>query len=163
MNSKYIILLLAIIISCTGETEYHTMVETAPYWESTKPLNFVVPVENVNQRYNLYFDVRYNEDYQWSRFFTLYQIRDSVGHSLDSILLEYYFFDPVTGKPLGKSGIGDLYEKEYLIRRNFQFPYPGKFFVNLRQMMRVDSLQGVRSAGIRFERSEIATEQKSIN
>jgi gliding motility-associated lipoprotein GldH len=151
------ILFLA-MMSCSNPSEYFSMVETAPFWKASAPVNFEIPVDDVTRPYNLFFDIRYNADYSWSRFFTLYQVKDSVGHSLDSVLLEYYLFDPVTGKPLGSSGIGDLYEKEFLIRKNFKFPFTGKFHVSIRQMMRVDSLEGIRSAGLRMEGTQRQTE-----
>jgi len=152
MRILFLGILFSALTACTKPSEFFSMVETAPYWRANTPVSFEIAVKDVNQPYNLFCDIRYSADYNWSRFFTVYQVKDSVGRSLDSLLLEYYLFDPVTGKPLGNSGIGDLYEKEFLIRKEFRFPFPGKFHFSLNQMMRVDSLEGIRSAGVRMER-----------
>lgn len=156
-------ILFSALTACTNPSEFFSMVETAPFWKANSPVSFEIAVNDVNQAYNIYCDIRYSADYNWSRFFTLYQVKDSVGRSLDSLLLEYYLFDPVTGKPLGSSGIGDLYEKEFLIRKEFRFPFQGKFQFTLNQMMRVDSLEGIRSAGIRMERQPNQAASNSNN
>ena len=95
--------------------------------------------------------IRNTSDYPWSRFFAALVIRDSTGQRLDSLLTQVVLFDPVTGKPNGESGLGDLYEHDIPVIRSWKPPYDGKFTLSLTQMMRVDSLSGIVSAGVRLE------------
>ena len=64
-----------------------------------------------------------------------------------------YLFDAKTGKPSGKSGIGDLYDHRFLLLQNYQFPKPGKYKIVLEQFMRMDTLPGIVAIGIRVEKA----------
>ncbi len=101
-------------------------------------------------QYGVNLLIRNTSDYPWSRFFASVVIRDSTEHTLDSVLTQAVLFDPGTGIPAGKSGLGDLYEHEIPVRTAWKAPYSGPVTIRVSQMMRVDSLSGIVSAGIRL-------------
>ena len=49
---------------------------------------------------------------------------------------------------------GDIYEKKFLIYRALHFPKPGKYAIYVAQSMRVDTLAGMVSFGIRLEKND---------
>ncbi len=63
--------------------------------------------------------------------------------------------DPKTGKPNG-SGLGDLFDHKFLIKRNYRFPKPGKYTMQIRQYMRQDPLLNILSVGITVEKGSPA-------
>ena len=113
---------------------------------------FVVP--DTQNHYNIYADIRNAVSYPYARLFFTYELTDSVGSSLHRELKSEYLFDAKTGKPFGKSGIGDLYDHRFPLLSNHQFNYAGKHRITLEQFMRVDTLQGVLAVGIRVERAK---------
>jgi gliding motility-associated lipoprotein GldH len=104
--------------------------------------------------YNLYFNVRNDLDYKWSRIFVNYTLQDSTGRVLGKQLVGGHLFDLKTGKPFGQSAIGDIYDHRLEIAR-YKKLKPGKYTVKLQQFMREDTLRGILAAGFRLERSGV--------
>ena len=141
---------LLLVFSCTTKPETLFVTDTLPYWISNQPVSFQIQASD-SAAYNIHLNLRNDTSYPWARFFGAYVLRDSAGNRIDSLMVQDFLFDPVTGEPKGVSGLGDVYNHEILIRKGYRFPYDGTFRITLQQMMRADSLQGIRSAGIRLE------------
>lgn len=141
--------LLIIVFSCEIKPGLHEYTDLDKFLKTSDTLRFVFNSKDSAGAHDLWFGIRYSSDYEWSRFFAGYEIKDSVGHKLDSGLLQILLFDPVSGVPSGKSGIGDLYELEQPIKRNFRFPATGAYRFTFWQMMRQDSVRGIKSLGLR--------------
>ena len=62
-------------------------------------------------------------------------------------------FDAKTGKPLGKSGIGDLYDHRFILLNNYKFKNKGKYRIVFEQFMRMDTLPGIMAVGLRVEKN----------
>ena len=152
MKSVFFVLMLLMVFSCSEETRYHSIYDIDGYWRSASPLTYRFDIQD-SAAYDISCDLRNSSDYQWSRLFIAYTLRDSAGHLTDSLFLERTLFDPVSGAPAGEAGIGDLYEQEFPVRTGYRFPGKGRYIVQLVQMMRTDSLTGIVSAGIRIEKS----------
>lgn len=144
------LIFLVLVFSCTLKPETLFVADTVPYWVAGQPVSFDIKASD-SAAYNIHLNLRNDTSYPWARFFSAYVLRDSAGHTIDSLLFQDFLFDPVTGEPRGTSGLGDVYSHEFLIRKSYRFPYNGSYRITLQQMMRTDSLQGIRSAGIRLE------------
>lgn len=129
-------------------------------WASSEKPQFEFIIDDINQRYTLSSDLRNSISYPYSRFFFTYYLQDSTGSDLQKKLLTEFLFDAKTGKPYGKSGIGDLYDHRFLLLENYQFPHKGKYRVVFEQFMRLDTLPGILSVGLRVERAENSASQK---
>ena len=152
MRIRIVIALVVVLLAgCEEKPGYHDYADLKKYWLTTDTIRFRVPVKDSVAVYSVSMEVRCSVDYQWSRFFSGYEIQDSTGRQLDSGLVNVLLFDPVTGAPKGKGGIGDLYETSVTIRDKFQFPYKGQFRILFWQMMRRDSLEGISNIGLRIE------------
>jgi gliding motility-associated lipoprotein GldH len=123
-------------------------------WISAEKPQFEFFIDDISHRYNLYSDIRNSVSYPYSRFFFTYYLQDSTGTDLQKQLVTEFLFDAKTGKPFGKSGIGDLYDHRFLLLENYQFPNTGKYRVVFEQFMRMDTLPGIMSVGLRVERAE---------
>jgi len=123
-------------------------------WISSEKPQFEFFIDDINQRYNLYSDLRNSVSYPYSRFFFTYYLQDSTGSDLQKKLVTEFLFDAKTGKPYGKSGIGDLYDHRFLLVENYQFQSKGKYRVVFEQFMRMDTIPGILSVGLRVERAE---------
>ncbi|MBA4057153.1 MAG: gliding motility lipoprotein GldH [Marivirga sp.] len=123
-------------------------------WLIAEKPQFEFDIENINVKYNLYGDIRNSVSYPYSRFFFTYYLQDSTGVELQSKLMTEFLFDAKTGKPFGKSGIGDLYDHRFLLLRNYQFKHKGTYKVTFEQFMRMDTLPGILAVGLRVEKAE---------
>jgi gliding motility-associated lipoprotein GldH len=148
--------LAAILLAACDDTRVYEQISDFEnrQWISADKPQFEFIIDDINQRYNLYSDIRNSVSYPYSRFFFTYYLRDSTGSNVQKSLITEYLFDAKTGKPYGKSGIGDLYDHRFLLLENYQFQYPGKYQVIFEQFMRMDTLPGIMSVGLRVERAE---------
>jgi gliding motility-associated lipoprotein GldH len=122
-------------------------------WLVTDKPEFEFVVTNVYTKYNLYGDVRNSVAYPFSRFFFTYYLQDSTGAELQKNLMTEYLFDVKTAKPTGSSGIGDMYDHQFLLLKDYQFKNPGKYKVVFEQFMRMDTLPGIMAVGLRVEKA----------
>ena len=131
------------------------------YWLVQEKPEFEFTIVDASVKYNVYADVRNSVSYPWSRFFMNYYLQDSTGTELQKNLAQEYLFDATTGepfgdeKPLGKSGVGDIYDHELLLLKDYKFEKTGKYKMKFEQLMRMDTLQGILAVGLRIEREEI--------
>ena len=125
-------------------------------WLVSEMPEFEFVIDNSGAQYNLYCDIRNSVSYPYARFFFTYYLEDSSGVELKRALMTEYLFDVKTGKPFGKSGIGDLYDHRFLLLKGHQFPHQGKYRVKFEQFMRTDTLSGILAVGLRVERSRLS-------
>jgi len=152
--SGILVILCAILTACDNTRVYEQNVSFEDRaWKVTEEPRFEFKVSDTTQRYNLYFNVRNSLDYKWARIFITFHLYDSTGFELTRKLIKNDLFDEKTGKPFGDSGIGDLYDHQLSLLKDYSFPHQGNYTVKLDQMMRQDTLTGVLSVGIRLERN----------
>jgi gliding motility-associated lipoprotein GldH len=131
--------------------------ETATFdesgWIQKQPIHFNVEVADSVSLYTAYVVVRQNNAYPFYNLYFSPSIVDAQGKTIQKGLAEAILYDPKTGKPKG-AGFGDIYEKKFLIYRALHFPKPGKYAIYVAQSMRVDTLAGMVSFGIRLEKND---------
>lgn len=120
------------------------------WMQGDKP-EFAINIDDTTRRYNFYFNFRNTLDYPFSRLFFTYYLQDSVGVVVKKELMSSLIFDPKTGEPYGKSGLGDIFDHQFVIIKDHKFPYRGMHRVRFEQFMRVDTLEGVLAVGVRVE------------
>ncbi len=120
---------------------------------------FEFTISDSIQTYNVCYNVRNSLDYPSTRINVTYTLFDSAGLELKKKLVYNNLFEP-SGRPLGESGLGDLYDHQFPILTAFRFPTRGKFAIRLTQFMRQDTVPGILSVGIRVERNPNFTKHK---
>lgn len=146
--------LLAIIVllnCCDNSRVYEKNYDfTERQWLVNEKPSFDFTVDK-GQTYNLYCHLRNGLEYPYSRIFITYTLKDSVGTELKKEMINSFLFDEKTGKPNGSSGLGDIYDQQFLLLKEYTFSQPGKYSLQFEQFMRTDTLQGVLAIGVRLE------------
>ena len=132
--------------------QYHDFDERL--WDVNEKPKFEFTIDDQRAKYNIYGNVRNAVSYPWSRFFMNYNLQDSAGNVVKKSLMNEFLFDVKSGEPFGESGLGDIYDHQFLLLKDFQFPHKGKYAVEFQQYMRTDSLEGVLAVGLRVERAK---------
>ena len=141
------------LVSCDSQRVYEDNVEFSDRtWKVTEEPRFDFTISDTTARYNLYYNVRNSLTYPYARIFVTYHLYDSMGKEITKKLVNHDLFDQKTGRPFGNSGLGDLYDHQFLLLKDYVFPAKGKYAVKLDQLMRKDTLQGVLAVGIRVEK-----------
>lgn len=144
----------AIAIACDDTRVYEQITDLEKrQWVVTDKPHFEFQIDDINQKYNLYGNIRNAVSYPYARFFFTYYLQDSSGVEIQKKLMTEFLFDQKTGKPLGKGGIGDLYDHRFLLLGDYQFKSKGKYRVEFEQFMRLDTLPGIFAVGLRVEKS----------
>jgi gliding motility-associated lipoprotein GldH len=140
--------------SCNDNRVYEQVVDfnNQEWIVSDKP-SFEFEIDDIESKYNIFSDVRNAVSYPYARFYFTYYLQDSSGVEVQRKLVGEYLFDAKTGKPSGKSGIGDLYDHRFLLLQNYQFPAKGKYRIVFEQFMRMDTLPGIVAIGVRVEKA----------
>lgn len=147
-------LLIIFVCSCDGDRRYeknHDFEDRA--WLSGDQPVFEFTINDTITSYNLYCNIRNSVKYPYSRIFINYSLLDSAGTSVSKNMIGAFLFEEKTGKPLGSSGLGDVYDHQVPVLKNYQFKIPGKYSLKLEQFMRTDTLSGILAVGFRLETS----------
>ncbi len=74
---------------------------------------------------------------------------------IDKKLNAQFLFDQKTGKPLGQSGIGDVFDHQFLLIEKHVFGNPGKYQLKIEQFNRQDTLRGILAVGAELKNIQI--------
>ncbi len=151
MKKSLIFLLFGLLISCESNRlfEENTTLE-GRYWRADQPIAFTFKINDASLTYNLYYNIRNSLEFPFARLFVEYSLMDSTGAVINKNLSTSYLFDQKTGKPLGESGIGDVFDHQVIIAEKYKFQNPGTYKLSLQQFNRADTLRGIISVGARI-------------
>lgn len=125
-----------------------------PYWLAHEKPAFDFVIEDVEQKYNLYITLRNESSYPNSNLYFTYYLTDEGGSEIQKELMSQFLFEKKTGKPLGNSGLGDIYDHRFALFTDYSFQKPGTYSIHYEQFMRTDTLRGILSVGLRIEKAE---------
>ena len=147
-------LVVLILSGCNENRIYQEYIDfDERYWIVQEKPEFSFEIKDTLSAYDIYCNVRNTTMYPNSRFFVNVSLADTTGKLLQEKLVWDYLFEPKTGKPLGKSGLGDLYDHQIPVFRKYKFSKAGVYQMKLEQFMRTDTLAGMISVGVSVERS----------
>ncbi|MDH5475349.1 MAG: gliding motility lipoprotein GldH [Cyclobacteriaceae bacterium] len=121
------------------------------FWMADSSKVFEIDIVDESLAYNVYLNMRNSSTYPYYNIYVNYSLYDSLGSVIVKKLENNHLFEPKSGRSLGQSGIGDVFDHQFLILKNHEFNHSGKFTFELQQYMRTDTLKGVLSVGIRVE------------
>lgn len=151
--------LLVSLLGCDGNRLFEENKDLPnTEWLQTEKISFEFRIRDLGKDYALLCNIRNTSDYPYARLFIKYSLKDSTGSALTKDLVPIFLFDAKTGKPFGKSGIGDVFDNQVTLLNNHTFPYTGRYTVEFEQSMRQDTLAGVSAVGYRLE--EVIQPQK---
>lgn len=152
MRVIFILLLAVCVSSCDSDRVYeknHDFADRAWLTDDQPVFEFDVP--DTLKTYNLYCNIRNSVKYPYSRIFINYSLQDSTGASVSTKLISAFLFEEKTGKPFGSSGVGDVYDQQIPVLKNYKFPKAGAYSMKFEQFMRTDTLAGILAVGFRLE------------
>jgi gliding motility-associated lipoprotein GldH len=156
MKNRFSLIILAISVLLTVSAcdpnrlyEINTPVP-GEKWAYDDVKTFSVDVKDTTTRYNIYINVRHSFQFEWRNVYV------QVGTQLpDGKKMEKRVNLPLCesdGKWYG-SCLGDNCDLPVLIQDNAKFPQIGRYTFTIRQDMRINPLDRIKSIGLRVEKA----------
>ena len=152
--SLFFVLIALNLLSCDSNRLYEENIDIESYWMADSLAAFNFDIEDKALDYNLFFSVRNGVEFPHSNLYFKYFLKDSLGNTLESELINFQLFNAKSGYPLG-NGIGDIFEHQYEVLTKYQFNHSGQYELSFQQYMRYDSLPEIYSVGFRIKKTTI--------
>ena len=155
-NSALILLGSILLFSCDKKRVYDEYKSVGNSWDKDSIVTFNLPELDSTKRYNLFVNLRANNDYKFNNLFLIVSLELPNGFTkVDT--LEYQMTDP-DGTLLG-NGFSDIKESKLFYKENVRFR--SKYKVHIKQAVRengkvpgVKDLDGITEVGFRIEKKE---------
>ncbi|MBP4141090.1 gliding motility lipoprotein GldH [Flavobacterium sp. P4023] len=155
-NSALILLGSILLFSCDKKRVYDEYKSVGNAWDKDSIVTFNLPELDSTKRYNLFVNLRANNDYKFNNLFLIVSLELPNGFTkVDT--LEYQMADP-DGTLLG-NGFSDIKESKLFYKENVRFR--SKYKVHIKQAVRengkvpgVKDLDGITEVGFRIEKKE---------
>jgi gliding motility-associated lipoprotein GldH len=155
-NSALLLLLVILFSSCDKKRVFDQYKSVGTTWHKDSIVTFNLPELDSTKRYDLFVNLRANNDYQYNNLFLIVALELPNGFTkVDT--LEYQMADP-QGTLLGE-GFSDIKESKLFYKENVRFR--SKYKVHIKQAVRengkvpgVKALDGITEVGFRIEKKE---------
>lgn len=154
IRNKFIYLfILFIITSCDPNQVFEKNVELVDYiWHKDSIVKIEVDIQDTISPHNIYINVRNTSRYEMQNLFLFINTTSPTGIVLRDTF-ECYLADE-RGKWIG-SGWGDIYDNQFVYKKNICFPVSGIYRFEYIQAMRTDKLKYISDIGLRIEKVEL--------
>lgn len=145
-----LILTLLGMFSCNSNQLYdeYKKIENES-WNLNNKLKFEFEVDDTVGFYNIFIAVRHTQDYPYNNLWLF--VKSSAPNGRTALDTVEIILSDNRGKWLG-SGLGDIYDLDFLWKKGVRFAIPGKYIVEYQQAMRIDDLMGIKKMGLRVEK-----------
>lgn len=155
-NSGILLLAAILLFSCDKKRVFDEYKSVGSAWHKDSIVTFDLPVLDSTKRYDLFVNLRDNNNYPFSNLFLIVAIEMPNGFTkVDT--LEYQMANP-DGTLLG-NGFSDIKESKLYLKENVKFR--GKYKVHIKQAVResgkipgVQELEGITDVGFRIEQKD---------
>lgn len=149
---------LLLLSSCDPARVYEQNIDLPEgSWQIDNAPVFEFEIQDTTKVYDVYFNVRYNLQYDFYNLYLRHQLLGPDNAQLSEKLHEVVLMDAKTGKPLG-NGSSDIYDLQALALDNIKFSKQGKYALKLTQYMRRDPLPHILAIGVRVAEASSAKE-----
>ncbi|HEY8400008.1 MAG TPA: gliding motility lipoprotein GldH [Cytophagaceae bacterium] len=146
-------LLSLLIVSCDSNKIFDSITDLeSGSWAQSNELEFQFLITDADVPYNIYYNVRYTDQYPYHNLYVNYTLTDTTGKEIEKALQNMDLFNPKTGVPYG-SGIGNNFDYTILALKDYKFPSPGTYIFKTQQYMRQEELEGLAAFGVRVEKA----------
>jgi len=140
-------------ISCDSNQVYERNKEISDFtWHKDSIVKFEVQIQDTINPHNIFVNVRNTSQYQMQNLFLFITTTSPHGATLRDTF-ECYLADE-RGKWTG-TGWGDIYDNQFLYKKNIRFPVSGQYTFKYVQAMRTNELKYISDIGLRIEKIEL--------
>ena len=154
----FILIGLLCLISCDEKRVFDKYVKTDGAWNSKDTIQFSFEQKDTLSLYNLFFNLRNNNDYPYSNIYLISELETPIG-KIEVDTLEYKMALP-DGTLLG-NGFSDLKESKLWYQQNYIFRNKGTYTLRIVQALRengtvapLPELKGITEVGFRIEKTQ---------
>lgn len=155
-HSGLFILIGLSFFSCDKKRAFDEYKSVGSAWHKDSILTFDLPELDSTKRYDLFINLRDNNNYQYNNLFLIVSVEKPNGYTkVDT--LEYQMANP-DGTLLGE-GFTDIKESKLFFKENVKFR--GKYKVHIKHAVRqtgkvpgVTLLEGITEVGLRIEKKD---------
>jgi gliding motility-associated lipoprotein GldH len=148
--------LLFMIVSCDKKQVFDEYKEFDGTWKKNKKVSFTFEQKDTTSVYNLFLNVRNNNEYPYNNLFLIVSLNQPGGKVLVDTL-EYQMAFP-DGTLMG-TGFSDIKESKLWYKENYSFEKAGKYTLDIEHAVRqtgkvkgVQDLNGITDLGFRIEK-----------
>lgn len=153
-NSVFLLLVVTLFFSCDKKRVFDEYKSVGSAWHKDSIVTFNLPELDSTKKYNLFVNLRANNNYPFKNIFLIVAIERPNGFTkVDT--LEYLMANP-DGSLLG-DGFTDIKESKLFYKEKVRFR--GNYKVHLKQAVRengkvpgVTALEGITDVGFRIEK-----------
>ena len=157
-NSILFILIVLLAISCDKKRVFDEYKSVGKTWHKDSIVTFELPKLDPKKNFNLYVNVRDNDDYPFHNLFLIVSL-EQPNRKVKVDTLEYQMTNP-DGTLLG-DGFSDIKESKLFYKDKVNFTQKGIYKVHIQQATRqtgkiegVTALPGITDVGFRIESTE---------
>lgn len=152
---SFLFLMSLLFVSCDQNRVFDQYQEIGGTWHQDSIATFKFDAPDTTQLYNLFVNVRNNNDYPFSNLFLIVSMENPAGE-IRKDTLEYLMAHP-DGTLMG-TGFSDVKENKLFYLEKLKFDKPGTYQVSIQNAVRSlgkisgeENLQGVSDVGFRIE------------
>ncbi len=157
-SSLLFIFIAGLLLSCDKKRVFDEYQSIGSVWNFKKEVVFQLPKIDTLKKYNLFINLRANDDYKFNNLFLIVSLEQPNGVTkVDT--LEYQMAD-VDGTLLGE-GFSDIKESKLYYKENLKFKTSENNKIHIKQAVRqtgkiegVQDLEGITEVGFRVESLE---------
>jgi gliding motility-associated lipoprotein GldH len=159
LKSSFLFIIVAgLLISCDKKRVFDEYQSVGSAWNMKKEVIFELPKVDTLKKYNLFINLRANDDYKFNNLFLIVSMEQPNGLTkIDT--LEYEMAD-VDGALLG-DGFSDIKESKLYYKENLKFKASENNKIHIKHAVRqtgkivgVQDLEGITEVGFRIESIE---------
>ena len=159
LKSSFLFIIIAgLLISCDKKRVFDEYQSVGNTWNMKKEVIFELPKIDTLKKYNLFINLRANDDYKFNNLFLIVSMEQPNGLTkVDT--LEYEMAD-VDGALLG-DGFSDIKESKLYYKENVKFKASENNKIHIKHAVRqtgkivgVQDLEGITEVGFRVESIE---------
>jgi gliding motility-associated lipoprotein GldH len=150
-------LMLMLVVSCDEKRVFDEYKSVGSSWKKNDIVSFDIPKLESTKHYNLFLNIRNNNDYPFNNLFLKVSLENPDGLvKVDT--LEYQMANP-DGSLLGE-GFSDIKESKLFFKEKIKFEKKGNYKIKIQQAVRQSGkvsgekeLKGITEVGFRIESS----------
>lgn len=154
-NNILFILMILFLISCDEKRVFDDYKSVGNAWNKDSIVSFDLPKLEPTKQYNLFLNVRNNDNYPFNNLFLLVSLENPDG--LTKVDTLEYAMANLDGTLLGE-GFSDTKESKLFYKENFKFDKKGQYKLRIQQAVRKSGkvkgekeLKGITEVGFRIE------------